>query len=94
MSFHRFALVSGGVRERHGIEGGVELADTLSPDGERLPKADLVLTNPPFGTKKGGGRPTRSDFSVTADTSNKQLAFVEHIVPRPEAGRTGGDGGT
>jgi type I restriction enzyme M protein len=64
----------------HGIEGGVELADTLSPDGERLPKTDLVLTNPPFGTKKGGGRPTRSDFSVTADTSNKQLAFVEHIV--------------
>jgi type I restriction enzyme M protein len=35
----------------HGIEGGVELADTLSPDGERLPKADIVLTNPPFGTK-------------------------------------------
>ena len=64
----------------HGIEGGVELADTLSPDGERLPKADLVLTNPPFGSKKGGGRPTRSDFSVTADTSNKQLAFVEHVV--------------
>jgi len=64
----------------HGIEGGVELADTLSPDGERLSKADLVLTNPPFGSKKGGGRPTRSDFSVTADTSNKQLAFVEHIV--------------
>jgi len=64
----------------HSIEGGVELADTLSPDGERLPKADLVLTNPPFGTKKGGGRPTRSDFSVTADSSNKQLAFVEHVV--------------
>lgn len=64
----------------HGIEGGVFSADTLSPDGERLPKADLVLTNPPFGTKKGGGRPTRTDFSVTADTSNKQLAFVEHIV--------------
>ncbi len=65
----------------HGIEGGgVDDIDTLSPDGEALPKADLVLTNPPFGTKKGGGRPTRSDFSVTADTSNKQLAFVEHIV--------------
>jgi type I restriction enzyme M protein len=64
----------------HGIEGGVELADTLSPDGERLPKADLVLTNPPFGTKKGGGRPTRTDFSITTDTSNKQLAFVEHVV--------------
>lgn len=64
----------------HGIEGGVDNIDTLSPDGEALPKADLILTNPPFGTKKGGGRPTRSDFSVTADTSNKQLAFVEHIV--------------
>lgn len=64
----------------HGIEGGVANIDTLSPDGETLSKADLVLTNPPFGTKKGGGRPTRSDFSVTADTSNKQLAFVEHIV--------------
>jgi type I restriction enzyme M protein len=47
---------------------------------ESLGKADLILTNPPFGTKKGGGRPTRSDFSITADTSNKQLAFVEHVV--------------
>lgn len=64
----------------HGIEGGVENIDTLSPDGEGLAKADLILTNPPFGTKKGGGRPTRNDFSVTADSSNKQLAFVEHIV--------------
>ena len=64
----------------HGIEGGVSNIDTLSPDGETLPKADLLLTNPPFGTKKGGGRPTRNDFSVTADSSNKQLAFVEHIV--------------
>ena len=48
-------------------------------DGETLGKADVILTNPPFGTKKGGGRPTRSDSSVTAETSNKQLAFVEHI---------------
>lgn len=64
----------------HSIEGNVECGDTLSPDGEALPRADLVLTNPPFGTKKGGGRPTRSDFSITAETSNKQLAFVEHIV--------------
>jgi len=64
----------------HSIEGSVGCADTLSPDGEGLGKADLVLTNPPFGTKKGGGRPTRSDFSITADVSNKQLAFVEHVV--------------
>ncbi|RWP94190.1 N-6 DNA methylase [Mesorhizobium sp.] len=70
----------------HGIEGGVDNIDTLSPDGETLSKANLILTNPPFGTKKGGGRPTRSDFSVTADTSNKQLAFVEHIVRALKAG--------
>ena len=64
----------------HGIEGSVRCGDTLSPDGEGLGKADVILTNPPFGTKKGGGRPTRTDFSITAETSNKQLAFVEHIV--------------
>ena len=64
----------------HGIESTVESGDTLAPDGERIGKADLIMTNPPFGTKKGGGRPTRADFSITADTSNKQLAFVEHIV--------------
>lgn len=64
----------------HGIETGIHCADTLSPDGESLGKADLIMTNPPFGTKKGGGRPNRTDFSITSETSNKQLAFVEHIV--------------
>lgn len=61
----------------HGIESTVGLGDTLAPDGQRLPKADLVLTNPPFGTKTGGERPTRDDF--TYPTSNKQLAFLQHI---------------
>jgi type I restriction enzyme M protein len=74
---HRLALMN---LMLHGIEGGVVSGDALSPDGGALPKADLILTNPPFGTKKGGGRPNRDDFSITADTSNKQLAFVEHIV--------------
>lgn len=64
----------------HGIESVIDSGDTLSPDGKNLGKANVILTNPPFGTKKGGGRPTRDDFSVTADTSNKQLAFVEHII--------------
>lgn len=63
----------------HGIESSVLCGDTLSPDGQSLGKANIIMTNPPFGTKKGGGRPTRNDFSVTANTSNKQLAFVEHI---------------
>ena len=74
---HRLCLMS---LMLHGIGESVEPLDTLSSDGEGLEKANLILSNPPFGTKKGGGRPTRSDFSITAETSNKQLAFVEHIV--------------
>ena len=61
----------------HGIEGGVDLGDTLSPEGQGLGQADLIMTNPPFGTKKGGGQPTRDDF--TYPTSNKQLCFLQHI---------------
>ena len=65
----------------HGIGGDlVRGGDAMGPDGEGLGTTDLILTNPPFGTKKGGGRPARPDFTITADTSNKQLAFVEHVV--------------
>lgn len=58
-------------------DAGLRFGDTLSSEGQQLPKADLILTNPPFGTKKGGGLPTRDDF--TYPTSNKQLAFLQHI---------------
>jgi type I restriction enzyme M protein len=61
----------------HDIQSEVLLGDTLSPLGAGVPKSDLILTNPPFGTKKGGGKPTRDDF--TFETSNKQLAFLQHI---------------
>jgi type I restriction enzyme M protein len=64
----------------HGIDSGVDLGDALSPDGAALAGADLILTNPPFGAKKGAGHPSRADLAITAETSNKQLAFVEHIV--------------
>jgi type I restriction enzyme M protein len=37
----------------------------------------VVLTNPPFGTKKGGERATRDD--LTYPSSNKQLNFLQHI---------------
>jgi|SRR5579883_653051 len=68
----------------HNLEAEIILGDTLSPTGAALPKAKLILTNPPFGTKKGGGKPTRDDF--TFPTSNKQLAFVEHVYRGLEAG--------
>ena len=66
----------------HGIEfdpqgSGIYYGDTLSPEGEALPKATLILSNPPFGSKKGGGLPTRKDF--TFPTSNKQFCFLQHI---------------
>ena len=76
---HRLALMN---LMLHGLESdpagaGVRYGDTLSPEGQALPKATLILTNPPFGTKKGGGLPTRTDF--TFPTSNKQFAFLQHI---------------
>lgn len=71
---HRLALMNCML---HDIEADLRLGDTLSEAGKHLPKVDVVLTNPPFGTKKGGGGPTRDDF--TFETSNKQLAFLQHI---------------
>lgn len=71
---HRLALMN---LMLHDIAGELVLGDTLSPIGADLPKAHVILTNPPFGTKKGGGLPTRDDF--TYPTSNKQLAFVQHV---------------
>ncbi|MFZ5841498.1 MAG: N-6 DNA methylase [Pseudomonadota bacterium] len=65
----------------HGMEGDeqgvVHLGNTLGSAGASLPKADIILSNPPFGTAKGGGGPTRDD--LTYQTSNKQLAFLQHI---------------
>lgn len=71
---HRLALMN---LMLHGIDGGISYGDTLSPDGLGMPRASLVLSNPPFGTKKGGGLPTRDDF--TFPTSNKQFCFMQHI---------------
>ncbi len=65
-------------------EAGIRYGDTMTNEGKALPKADLMLTNPPFGTKKGGGLPTRDDF--TFPTSNKQLAFLQHIYRYLQAG--------
>lgn len=47
----------------HDIDADLLLGDTLSTLGERIAKADIILTNPPFPTKSGGGAPTRSDFT-------------------------------
>ena len=61
----------------HGVQPHIYLGDTLyEPDrGERY---DVVLTNPPFGTKGANQAPEREDFTI--ETSNKQLNFVQHVV--------------
>ncbi len=76
---HRLALMN---LMLHGLTSdpqaaGIFYGDTLSPEGEALPRATLILTNPPFGTKKGGGLPSRTDF--TFPTSNKQFCFLQHV---------------
>jgi len=61
----------------HGVEPHIHLGDTIyEPDrGERY---DIVLTNPPFGTKGANQAPERGDFTI--ETSNKQLNFVQHVL--------------
>ena len=61
----------------HDIEGKIMLGDTLSNAGKAFRDYDVILTNPPFGTKKGGERPTRDD--LTFPSSNKQLNFLQVI---------------
>ena len=59
---------------------GILFGDTLSSEGTVLKPSTLVLSNPPFGTKQGGGGPTRED--LLHYTSNKQLAFLHVIYHR------------
>lgn len=61
----------------HGIEGNFLQGDTLSEFGKQFSHFDIILSNPPFGTKKGGERATRDDLVYA--TSNKQLNFLEVI---------------
>lgn len=78
---HRLALMNlmlhGIDSDADGEHAGIRYGDTLSPLGKSMRKATLILTNPPFGTKKGGGLPDRDDFTFA--TSNKQLAFLQHV---------------
>jgi type I restriction enzyme M protein len=71
---HRLALMNAML---HGIDGQILQADALSSEGKVFRDYDVVLTNPPFGTKRGGERPTRDD--LTYPSSNKQLNFLQTI---------------
>jgi type I restriction enzyme M protein len=61
----------------HGLELAIKGGDSIYevPDGRRF---DMVLTNPPFGTKGANQAPDRDDFTIS--TSNKQLNFIQHVI--------------
>jgi type I restriction enzyme M protein len=71
---HRLALMNAFL---HGMSGNIYLGDSLSSDAEQFKNYDVVLANPPFGTKQGGERPTRTD--LVYKSGNKQLNFLQVI---------------
>lgn len=71
---HRLALMNAYL---HNVPANIACMDSLSSNAKGFKEFDVVLTNPPFGTKKGGERPTRDDISF--QTSNKQLNFLQAI---------------
>jgi type I restriction enzyme M protein len=64
--------------DAEGSAGVIHLGNALGDAGKAMKGADIILANPPFGTSKGGeASNTRDD--LTYKTSNKQLAFLQHI---------------
>lgn len=71
---HRLALMNAYL---HKVNGNIVLGDSLAQSAKGMKDYDVILTNPPFGTKKGGERANRDDISF--QTSNKQLNFLQVI---------------
>lgn len=61
----------------HQLDAKIMLGDALTEDAKELSPADLILANPPFGAKAGSARKKRKDIKHI--TTNKQLAFLQHI---------------
>ena len=61
----------------HQVEPHIEDGDSIyeAPGPTRF---DVILTNPPFGTKGANQAPDRADFVI--QTSNKQLNFLQHVM--------------
>jgi type I restriction enzyme M protein len=61
----------------HQVEPHIALGDSIyeAPNSQRF---DVILTNPPFGTRGANQAPDRDDFVV--QTSNKQLNFIQHVL--------------
>jgi type I restriction enzyme M protein len=61
----------------HQVEPAIRLGDTIYEPAP-ADRFDVILTNPPFGTRGANQAPDRDDFTVA--TSNKQLNFVQHVL--------------
>ncbi len=61
----------------HEVEGEVHFGDSIA-EGDPGKRFNMILTNPPFGTKGAGEVPHRDDFTIV--TSNKQLNFIQHVL--------------
>lgn len=62
----------------HEIRAEVYYGDSLGEGPHTSKRYDVVLTNPPFGSKGAGEAPDRADFTVR--TANKQLNFLQHVM--------------
>jgi type I restriction enzyme M protein len=61
----------------HQVEPHIALGDSIY-EAPGFAHFDVVLTNPPFGTRGANQAPDRDDFVV--QTSNKQLNFLQHVL--------------
>jgi type I restriction enzyme M protein len=61
----------------HGLDPEIALGDSIA-EAPAARRYDVILTNPPFGTKGANQAPDRDDFTIA--TSNKQLNFLQHIL--------------
>lgn len=61
----------------HQVEPHITLGDSIYevPTSRRF---DVILTNPPFGTRGANQAPVRGDFTI--QTSNKQLNLIQHAM--------------
>ncbi|MCP2290967.1 type I restriction-modification system subunit M [Nocardia amikacinitolerans] len=61
----------------HQVEPHITLGNSIyeAPDSQRF---DVVLTNPPFGTRGANQVPVREDFTI--ETASKQLNFLQHVL--------------
>ena len=68
----------------HGLNAEIVYGDALTDDVDSLASPDVIVANPPFGTRMGSKRPLRKN--IPFPTSNKQLAFLQHIFTSLGAG--------